>query len=219
MIAALIPAFQPGSELVALTQELAATDLAPIVVVDDGSGPAYANLFRELPARLVTHPTNRGKGAALKTGLASHTPELGWVTLDADGQHRVPDALKVAQELRAHPASLVLGVRDFTPPGVPWRSRLGNQLSRLLFILLTGRRVQDTQTGLRALPSAFVPRLLDLPGTRYEWEFQVLLACPHLRQVPIETIYRSDHPSHYRPLRDTLRILLASFRHGSSPRR
>jgi GT2 family glycosyltransferase len=136
----LIPSYQPTVVSCELLEELRKTDPGPIVVVDDGSGPAYRELFQRasrVPGTTVlTNAINLGKGAALKHGmnhvLVNHPDCVGVVTADADGQHAVSDILKIANELRAHPAEAIFGSRDFKRD-VPLRSKIGNTISRYVY--------------------------------------------------------------------------------------
>src|SRR5690606_19463672 len=131
-----------------------------IVIVNDGSGGGYAEIFdrcRRVPGvEVIEHPTHRGKGAALRTGFqhllrAAHSVD-GIVTADADGQHLSADIVRVAERLRRATESLVLGTRQFAT--APLKSRLGNETTRVLFRLLHGEDLKDTQTGLRGVPRA-----------------------------------------------------------------
>ncbi len=212
---ALVPAYQPEALMLPLIRELKSAKF-DIVVVDDGSGREYRNLFvrAEAYATVLAHSENRGKGAALKTGLAYllENYEEGYtvVTVDADGQHTVQDALKVIQEAEAHPDTLVLGSRALKKK-VPLRSRIGNGITRMIFRLTTGCRVRDTQTGLRAFSSALIPRLLENKGERYEYEMNMLLDFTKekrpIREVMIETIYRDNNSgSHFNAWKDSFRI-------------
>ena len=213
----LIPAYQPDGSLVDLVRSLrsAAPDLV-IVVVDDGSGPRYRPLFSDvvtLGGVLIGSQINQGKGAALKAGfgfIEEQLPGHDVVCADADGQHSVLDILRVAEHVGHRRDAMVLGMRTFAG-SVPARSRLGNSATRLLFRLSTGRRLRDTQTGLRGYPSTMLGWLRTVKGDRYEYELNLLLeACAAgipIESIDIATIYLHDNSSsHFRPLADSVRI-------------
>lgn len=217
-----IPAYQPADTLVDLVTRLRVADAGTVLVVDDGSGPAYRELFARAGAAgatVIGYPGNRGKGHALKAGFAEamrRQPGEDVVCADADGQHTVADILAVAARLASRDVIaagtpvIVLGERSLQG-GVPLRSRIGNSATRLLFRLVTGLKVHDTQTGLRGYPAALLPELVRVPGTRYEYELNVLLAAHaagwRLMSVPISTVYlEGNASSHFRPLADSARI-------------
>ncbi|MFE4463972.1 glycosyltransferase family 2 protein [Oerskovia sp. NPDC056781] len=214
---ALIPAYEPDTALVRLVAGLRGTrEVRGIVVVDDGSGPGARPVLDDvahLGAVVVGLPANRGKGAALRYGLAEvarRWPGEDVVCADADGQHAVADVLRIGERVRDHGAAVVLGARAFSGD-VPLRSRLGNTVTRWLFQAATGVRVQDTQTGLRGYPASMISWLLAVRGDRYEYELNVLLAAAReglaVVEVGIETIYLDDNASsHFRPLTDSARI-------------
>ncbi|WP_294179974.1 bifunctional glycosyltransferase family 2/GtrA family protein [uncultured Schumannella sp.] len=223
----LIPALEPDARLTELVRELGTT--APdvrVVVVDDGSGPAYTAVFEsvlDLGAELLAFPQNRGKGVTLKAGLrhvlAFHRGH-DVVTADSDGQHTVEDILRVAFRLRAESDALVLGARDFHGE-VPARSRFGNAVSAAAFKVAAGYAVTDTQTGLRGLPASALEWLARVPGDRFEYELEVLLgareAGVRVVEEPIATIYLEHNASsHFRPIRDSARVLRPVLRFGAS---
>jgi len=198
-----------------------------VLVVDDGSGPRWNALFaavRAAGAEVVRLPENRGKGEALKTGLRwllEHRPGEGVVTADSDGQHTVEDIARVAREARERPGTLVLGARALGGRGVPWRSRVGNAISRGLFRLSAGFPVSDTQTGLRGASAGLLPWLVSVPGRRFEYEQQALLRAASagvgVAEVPIETVYLDGNSgTHFRPVRDSIRVLLPVLLFGAS---
>jgi len=212
---ALIPAYEPTDTLPMLAEELAQAGFS-VLVVDDGSGPAYAEIFHRTQtwARVLSYGLNSGKGHALKTGyayIAAHfSPESVVVTLDCDGQHSVADTAKVAAMAAVHPDTLVLGVRTFGRE-TPLRSQLGNRITRGVYRVLTGQKVSDTQTGLRAFSTALLPFMQSVEGERYEYEMNVLMTCPGRQvpicEVPIHTIYfDSNRGSHFSTVRDSWRI-------------
>lgn len=219
----LIPAYEPGEALPALTRALMDKGV-PVVVVNDGSatGLEYFERIRAQGAVVLEHGENLGKGRALKTGLAWMAEQgyEGVVTADADGQHSLEDILRVARALAGGTRRLVLGIRDVSR--MPNRSRTGNRLTRTLFRLLYGIKLQDTQTGLRGIPLTGENRsgLLSLTGERYEYEMEMLIEAGELfpagiQELEIETIYLEDSgtSSHFRPLADGARIYSVLFRH------
>lgn len=225
--AVLIPAYRPGAALIDLVRELGARPFAAIVVVDDGSGPEFQQVFREAAAlpnvHLRRHGRNLGKGAALKTGIEfvrSDFPDLtGVVTADADGQHHPDDIEAVARTLEAHPHWLVLGSRGFHGE-VPLRSRVGNTLSRWVMQAVVGQQLSDTQTGLRGIPAALLPYLLQIESNGYEFELEMLITARRLSvpvmETPIHTIYERGNPtSHFNPLVDSMKIYFVLLRFAS----
>jgi glycosyltransferase involved in cell wall biosynthesis len=216
----LIPAYRPGPDLPRLIDALSGASFRDIVIVDDGSGPAYESIFSACRATVVRHPQNLGKGAALRTGIAhvlANHPDCGVVTADADGQHHAEDIVRVARRLERDPHSLVLGARAFDAE-MPARSRIGNRVTGFIFSLLVGRTLTDTQTGLRGIPRELLPRLASMSSTGYEFELDMLTAAKHFSipiiEEPIRTIYEPGNPtSHFNPLTDSMRIgfVLARF--------
>jgi glycosyltransferase involved in cell wall biosynthesis len=214
-IAVLIPAYRPSHDLKTLTDSLLEEGFR-VAVVDDGSGSGFEAAFAALSKEvaLLVHETNQGKGRALKTGLRYIRRNLpaceAVVTADADGQHRLEDILKVSGEVSVAEEALVLGSRRFEG-AVPLKSRFGNTLTRYVFAVATGKKLYDTQTGLRAFATELIPSLLDVPGERYEYELNVLLWAAKrrmpIREVAIRTVYLDNNSSsHFRPVRDSIII-------------
>ena len=224
----LIPAYKPDQSLVRLARALREQDPnAEILVIDDGSGSTYAPIFTELRidgVTVQTHPANRGKGAALRTGIAwatANRPGEVIVTADADGQHLPRDIFRVGvrtETAAAGQKSIILGVRTKPDPNageegtrVPLRSKIGNSATVGFFALATGARLADTQTGLRGFTPQILDWLLQIPGDKYEYEFSMLLRATRadvdLVQVPIVKVYEPGNPtSHFRPLQDSALI-------------
>src|SRR5690606_10386522 len=133
--AVIIPAYKPDHKCGSLIQQILAAGFQQIIVVDDGSGPQYADFFDPLSpvpeVAVLRHAVNQGKGRALKTAFHSilnqKLPFEGVITVDADGQHLVSDMLKIARKMAEAPDHVVLGARDFKQKDVPFRSRFGNR--------------------------------------------------------------------------------------------
>lgn len=224
---ALIPAYEPDEKFINTTVQASEAGF-DVIVVNDGSSQDKDPLFSRAAAfsTVLTHSTNQGKGAALKTGLSYIKTRYGTdctiVTLDADGQHAVSDAVRVAAEAEKHPDRLILGSRKFdTGKKVPLRSRLGNAITRMVFRMGTGLSVYDTQTGLRAFSGTLAETFLTIPGDRYEYEMNMLLCCSRrkirVEEIPIKTIYLDDNrSSHFNVLRDSFRIYKEILKFGAS---
>ena len=224
----LIPAFNPGSGLLETVESLAGLGFRDFVVVNDGSRADSEWIFDRLAARqgcvVLRHAENLGKGRALKTGLNHflvYFPDhSGVITVDADGQHTAQDAAAVARAIPERPRQLILGSRTFSGK-VPLRSLAGNLATRYVLKLLTGRRLRDTQSGLRGIPRGAAPLLLRLEGERYEYEMNMLLEAPRagfgIFETPISTVYLNGNlSSHFNPLRDSMRIYFVLLRFSLS---
>jgi glycosyltransferase involved in cell wall biosynthesis len=225
--AILIPAYRPSASLPDLVRALAEKAIPAIVIVDDGSGPDYRDVFSRAAAfpnvHLIRHATNLGKGAALKTGInyaLCTFPELvGIVTADADGQHHPDDIMRIADTMLARTDCLVLGSRAFDGD-VPLRSRFGNSLTSMVVHALIGQKLTDTQTGLRGIPTSLLLRILRIESTGYEYELEMLIAAHHssvpVIEEPIRTIYEDGNKSsHFNPIVDSMKIYFVLLRFGS----
>lgn len=228
----IIPAYKPDMTLVHIVADLSQS-FKYIVIVDDGSGKEYRSIFEELEnifneresCRVIRHYTNLGKGRAIKSalnyclGLISKGVALsGVITVDADGQHSVPDVVKCAQALELQKNKLILGCRDFHAPHIPFRSRFGNTVTRIIFRWLCGISLSDTQTGLRGIPVSFLEKCCTIEGERYQYETNMLIVAKRenvcFYEEKIETIYEPGNPtSHFNPLLDSLAIyrVIASY--------
>ena len=219
MVVVLIPAYKPDEELIKLVEELNKRELS-VLVVDDGSGIEYEGVFGAISgkAEVIHSPANDGKGAALKIGIKAikeRFPECkGFVTADADGQHKVEDIVKLADKIE-NGSSMVVSVRNMTGK-IPARSMFGNVLSRWIYTLLTGHHLLDNQSGLRGFSSKHIYWLLDVAGDKYDYEMNVLYHADkqHIKMdiVPIEAIYiEGNKSSHFSPVKDTIRIYKQLF--------
>ena len=222
MNAILIPAYKPDMKLVELCSLLLTHEDLSVVVVDDGSGEEFANVFSALDSRVhfITYPVNKGKGGALKTGIRyilDNLPECSFViTADADGQHRYEDIKKVIDASVERPGALVLGSRKFDESNVPARSRMGNSITRFVFKAVSGVKVYDTQTGLRGFDRNCMQVFADVPGDRYEYEINVLLKAVSVGipivETWIKTVYiEENQSSHFSTVKDSYRIYKCIF--------
>lgn len=212
---ALVPAYEPEELMTELLVRLSDNGF-DTVVIDDGSGESFSSLFEKAKqyATVLTHTENKGKGCAIKTGLAYVKETYGEdcivVTVDADGQHKVEDAKSLCELVSNAPDTLYLGSRRLEGK-IPLRSRFGNSMTRAVYRISTGLKVHDTQTGLRAFDGTLIDKMLSIRGDRYEYEMNVLLDLARsripIKEMEIETIYLNNNAaSHFNPLRDSFRV-------------
>lgn len=224
-----IPVYKPLVSLPDLIKRLQLECVERIICVDDGSGKEFSDIFNQIKGIekviVLKHAVNLGKGRALKTAfnyILNELPDNDMViTVDADGQH-TPEAVKRVYYAFNGEKCMILGRREFTnissKKDIPFRSRFGNRLTKIVFNFLCNINISDTQTGLRTIPMAVLPYLLDVPGERYEYETNCLLWCKdysvEVKEVEIETIYENDNESsHFNPLRDSIRIYMIIFKY------
>ena len=206
-VAALVPAYQAAAHLGEVLMRLQALDPAPeILVVDDGSRDATAEVARQFDARVVSFAGNRGKGHALLEGFRVLADRDAVVTLDADGQHppeSFPDFVRAAVS-----ADLVLGRRARTPD-MPAGRRFANAFSSSWSTALAGQRVDDSQCGYRLYRREVFLRTPITPG-RYELESEIIVRAARLgfrlAHVDIPTVY-GEEKSQISAMRDVPRIL------------
>lgn len=217
--AVIIPALNPNESLVDYVKALLSEGFKEVIVVNDGSKTECTHIFKNLAAinhcNVLTHSVNRGKGRALKTAFQFFLQKFshlnGVLTADADGQHAVVDVCRVGDELSRNENQLVLGIRNFKESNVPKRSYLGNTVTSFIFYVLFRKKLVDTQTGLRGIPTKELERMLALKGERYEYEINMLIYAIKRKlkigEVPIQTIYYDNNAgSYYKTVKDSWKI-------------
>lgn len=208
----LIPSYEPDENLTKLIKNLNKNKITSIVV-DDGSGKDYKEIFDNLDTKVISYEINQGKGHALKEGykyIKDNYKEYVVVTMDSDGQHRIEDALNLYNYILKNDDTLVLGKR---PRGekTPLRSKVGNAITRFVFHLVSGQDVYDTQTGLRAFSNKLIDYMLKVKGERFEYEMNVLLYAKNnkipIKELEIETIYIDNNSkSHFNAIKDSFKV-------------
>ena len=176
-----------------------------VVVVNDGSkdgtGEVLAKLQQQLPIRVITHPTNRGKGAAVRSGFQAATGEIV-IIQDADLEYDPGDYPTLMRPILEGKAEVVLGSRFalhkphfFTPEGEPFFTHyIGNQIVIWLTNTLYGFHATDYEGCYKAFTRHVVQ---ETPVTANGFEFDNELICKLLRrrrkivEVPIHYAPRS----------------------------
>ena len=172
-----------------------------VILVNDGSKDKTLQLAIESKKKypnqifVVSHVINRGLGAALKTGmvLALNKGAKYIVTFDADGQHEIEDIPKVCKPLQDGEADVVIGARPFED--MPISKSFANIIMNALTLIFYGRKVKDSQSGLRAF-TAHAADVINIVSRGYgvSSEFIKEISDKNLKlaEVTITTIYTPE---------------------------
>jgi glycosyltransferase involved in cell wall biosynthesis len=180
-----------------------------VLVIDDGSPDDTASVAEAAGAAVIRHSTNRGKGAAIKSGLERATTAGApfFLFLDGDGQHDPDDVPAFFDAMNETGADLVVGNRMTDLGAMPVVRRLTNKFMSWQIGAICRVPVPDSQCGFRLVRRELLP-VLNAPSDRFEFETEsLILAARHgfrIRCVPIRTIY-ANQKSKIRPVRDTIR--------------
>jgi len=189
----IIPAFNEEKVIKSVIRELKDEGYKYIIVVDDGSRDATYKRASHAGAIVLRHKINRGKGAAIKTGIevAKRLNAHLIVTFDADGQHDPKDIKKMLILIQKG-YDVILGSRFLKPQKIPLMKRTGNMVANLITYAFYGIWVTDSQSGFRAYSNrAFTS--INSESDRYEFDTEVLrdIKKNHLRykEIPMHVRY------------------------------
>ncbi len=208
-IAAVIPSYQAAPSVGAVVRGTF-EHLSEVLVVDDGSTDATAEEARRAGARVISHPTNLGKGRALSTAFQDLFGRgfEAVLSLDADGQH-LPEEIPKLLAARGG-GDLILGVRDHLFGEMGAVRRLSNRLSSRAISFVAGQPLSDIQTGFRLYSKELIDTV-GFPEARFEAESAVVVRASRrgfrVVTLPVRLGFADGRTtSHYRPLVDSLRI-------------
>ena len=207
----LIPAYN-AAKTVGDVVRAAKTQASDVIVINDGSRDATGTAAAAAGAKVIAHPQNRGKGAALKTGFA-YAIDNGYdavITLDADGQHLPREIPKFLHCRATTGADLIIGGRAHLFDAMLPRRRMANRFSSYMIGKLSKTSITDSQSGYR-LYSAQLLRNVKLRTDGFDLESEVIVraGCAgfEVLTLPIDLGFVDGiSTSHYKPLKDTLRI-------------
>ena len=187
-----VPLYNEASVITDVVQDVRAA-FPQVVCVDDGSSDGSAVAARKGGAVVVQHPVNLGQGAALQTGIsyALRDPEMRYVvTFDADGQHRVEDAVAMVEELRAGTADVVFGSRFLDARTKPSKAKRMLLRAAVAYTNMTTKmRLTDAHNGLRAMNRAVAERL-DIRQNRMAHASEIV------EQIGTAGFRYAEHPVH-----------------------
>ncbi|HEY2615693.1 MAG TPA: glycosyltransferase family 2 protein [Chthoniobacterales bacterium] len=218
-VAGIIPAYLEEKHIADVVRRTLA-QLDRVLVIDDGSCDATAQMARNAGAELVVHPRNRGKGEAIKTGLR-HWLERDFsyfIVLDGDGQHLPEEIERFLTAASTTGAELLVGTRMNDLRAMPLMRRTVNRYMSRRISRLCGQEIPDTQCGFRMMHRRIVPHLLG-GANRFDYETEMLILASReqcrITSVPISTVY-CDEISSIHPLRDTIRFFKLMRRYEKS---
>lgn len=169
----LIPVYNEGASVADIVERVASVDIdKEIIIVDDGSVDTTPEILRELVVddlRVIHHPENRGKGAAIRTALAAATGDAV-IIQDADLEYDPEDYIPLLKTFASEHADVVYGVRDLS--GQRFYMRWGNHLMTLATNLLFGTRLHDMETCYKLVDRAIM-QSLDLQSDGFDIEGEI----------------------------------------------
>jgi len=189
-----IPAYNESKVVASVIDELNENGYSNVIVVDDGSSDSTYKALLGRNVTVLRHMLNRGKGAAVKTGIEA-AKRMGAqivITFDADGQHRAEDIFRLIEPIKKREAQVVIGSRLLDPRGMPFHRRVYNWLANLVTFILFGIWVTDSQSGLRAF-SRQAAQSLDLKTSKMEVSSEIIKEIKahklDLKEIPISAVY------------------------------
>ncbi len=189
----IIPVYNEAPVIKETVAEIKRAGYDNIIVIDDGSSDDSYYKLLELDVIALRLAINRGKGAAVKTGVEA-AKILGAdvvVTIDGDGQHN-PEDISPMLDLINQKYDVVLGSRLKNPKGMPWYKIIANHLGNFFTFLIYGLWVTDSQSGFRAYSKKAI-ELINTQTDRYEYDSEIIREIKRhdlkYIEIPIEVRY------------------------------
>ena len=211
----IIPAFDAGDTLTTVLKDLHSIENIEILVINDGSKDNTSQIAKQFNTKLIEHSVNKGKGAAIKTGLRyAQDQDIDFIiTFDADGQHRACDIPGIIKIHEQYPDAVILGtrLRDNNMPGI---RKFSNSVIAKMISWRIGKKLYDAQCGLRLIPKKHLSLNLS-PLNGFIYEAEVLIGWAEnnidLKTFDIPTIYNDQHSSKITYIDSTLIYLYMYF--------
>lgn len=184
-----------------------------ILVVNDGSTDNTQQILDSHQIRKINYSPNRGKGYAIRQAI-KYAAENGFdhiLTIDSDGQHKAHDIEKFIVELDNNPCALIIGARNLRADNMPSKNTFANKFSNFWFLVETGIRLDDTQSGFRLYPVSQMAKMRFITN-RYEFEVESIVRAAwkgiKVYNIPISVHYppSEERISHFKPVKDFTRI-------------
>ena len=211
-----IPAYNEARTLRALAGQ-ALAQCPRVIVVDDGSTDATAAQLSELPVTLLTHPTNRGKAAALRSAFAYALGQGARcvIALDGDGQHDPADAPWLLKAWQRQPQAIAIGSRLHDRTQFPLARYRANRFACFWISWAAGHAIADSQSGFRIYPNAVMALALGprVHGSGFTFESEILIEAARHGHRTLAVAIAGRYPggaraSHFRPVVDISKIVV-----------
>jgi len=198
-----LPAYNEGKVIKEVITDIQKEGYKNIIVIDDGSSDNTYQEAKSTEVITLSHPINRGKGAATQTGIdaAKLLNADIIVTMDSDGQHNPKDIKKLIQPILDDKADVVIGSRMLNTKGMPKSRIIMNKIANIITYIFFGILVSDSQSGFRAYNKKAYTSVYTYMD-RYEFESEMLgqikNAKLRIKEVPIKVIYTDYSKNKYK---------------------
>ncbi len=188
----IIPAYNEENNIKRVIED--ALKYSDVLVVDDGSSDNTFNLAKRAGADVIRHEKNKGKGAAIKTGLKAALDRYDiLILLDGDGQHNPAHIPQLVSHINDAGLVIASRFREGTPSNMPIQRRLSNVLTTRILRFITGYKITDSQSGFRAISSDVARLFLDIEHDDYIYESEMLYRASknniRLKEVSVPSTY------------------------------
>ena len=230
-----IPSYNPDVKLSMLVDELIMSGFSDIIIVDDGSDFGIRNVEttfeyvkEKAECTILHHPSNLGKGMALKTGfkfcMHNRNKDTIVVTMDDDGEYSIPDVnacLEIYEENHMEDKPVLIASRDFKAGTYSTKRYIINKVAGIAMTYLCGVDIKDVQTGLRIIPVKYMKNLLKIEGERFEYEINMLVELKYNNISTVEHIISKEKETtiryaDYNPIWDICRLIAVMLKYAIS---
>jgi len=221
-IAILIPSYNEGNRIGSVIKKCCSYS-QDIIIVNDGSTDNTVEVLKEFEnlknkkVIIITHPANKGKGEALKTGFSFiiNNNYSGVITIDADNQHDTGQIIDFLNEIKKNEPDMIVGSRFSDTKGMPFIRRFVNYFTSWIISNIAGKKIEDVQSGYRFI-KIDVLKNIKLETKNFDTEPEILMKAGwfnyKITNIPIKTIYHvEEFKSHVNPVKDTIKFFKLVF--------
>ena len=214
-ISVLIPAYNASSTLLDVIDGVKKQlPYHKILIINDGSSDQTEQLVHDSRAHIISHSKNKGKGAAILTGLTALKNSEWVICMDADLQHDPEDLIRFKDSILSDQFDVIVGYRKRSETSMPFSRQFSNRITSELLGFRLQCEIKDAQCGFRAIRLSAVPDY-EWTESGYMFETEFLLRSVFEKKrigwVPVKTIYNGSK-SHIRPLADTIKFVILYFK-------